>query len=323
VNVLQVERLKKTFQRAGLWRALGPGVRAVDDISFELGEGETLAIVGESGSGKSTTARLVLRLIEPDAGRIRLLDQDITTMSGSEMRGMRRHMQMVFQDPFASLNPRMKIGETVGEGLRVHAPQLNRDQRRDKVVEVLMKCGMSEEAVDRYPHQFSGGQRQRIGIARSLAVSPKLLVLDEPVSALDVSIQAQILNLLRDLQAEQSLAYLFISHDLSVVKQIADRVAVMFAGRIVEAGSVADVFNQTAHPYTGALMKARPVDHPGQREQHGDAPMRDVEAVAGSGCPYRLRCPFAETDCQTFDGRIHDGDHPVACIHPLSGFIHK
>jgi len=317
VIILEVEGLVKTFQRGGLWRSSGPGIKAVDRVSFHLGEGETLAIVGESGSGKSTTARLVLRLIEADAGKIHLLGQNITRMRGGEMRRIRRYMQMVFQDPFASLNPRMKIVETVGEGLRVHAPEMNRSQRRDRVSAVLARCGMTDDSLDRYPHQFSGGQRQRIGIARSLAVSPKLLVLDEPVSALDVSIQAQILNLLHDLQSEQNLAYLFISHDLSVVKQIADRVMVMFAGRIVEAGSVSEVFSQTAHPYTRALMLARPVNHPAQREQHEGIPIKDVEAVAQSGCAYRLRCPFADVDCQTYDGRVHDGDHPVACIHPL------
>jgi oligopeptide/dipeptide ABC transporter ATP-binding protein len=318
MNILRVKNLEKSFSRDGLWRRSGPVVRAVDHVSFDVSEGETLAIVGESGSGKSTTARLILRLIEPDGGQIILLDRDITNLRGKEMRRMRRHMQMVFQDPFASLNPRMKIGETVGEGLRVHAPELTRAQRREKVAEILAKCGIGNEALDRYPHQFSGGQRQRIGIARSLAVSPKLLVLDEPVSALDVSIQAQILNLLRDLQQEHNLAYLFISHDLSVVRQVADRVAVMFSGRIVEAGRIEEVFNRPKHPYTYALLKAKPVDHPSQREKRADIPMKDVEIVASSGCPYRLRCPRAEQDCQDYDGGLFNGAHQAACIHPLN-----
>ncbi len=318
MNVLSVEKLEKSFRRGGLWGKRSPDVRAVDRVSFELDGGETLAIVGESGSGKSTTARLVLRLIEPDSGQIRLLDQDITNMQGKALRSIRRHMQMVFQDPFASLNPRMKIRETVGEGLRVHAPEMNKLQRLEKVTEVLAKCGIGEDALNRYPHQFSGGQRQRIGIARSLAVSPKLLVLDEPVSALDVSIQAQILNLLSQLQSEQNLAYLFISHDLSVVKQVADKVAVMFSGQIVEAGSVENVFSKPRHPYTHALLEARPVNHPKQRNAGTDVPAQDIEAVANSGCPYRLRCPQAKVDCRGYAGNLLDGAHEVACIHPLN-----
>ncbi|MFQ5355057.1 MAG: ABC transporter ATP-binding protein [Mariprofundaceae bacterium] len=318
MSVLSVENLEKSFRRGGLWGRKSPDIRAVDRVSFELDGGETLAIVGESGSGKSTTARLVLRLIEPDAGQIRLLDQDITSMQGKALRSVRRHMQMVFQDPFAPLNPRMKIRETVGEGLRVHAPELNKSQRLEKVADVLAKCGIGEVALNRYPHQFSGGQRQRIGIARSLAVSPKLLVLDEPVSALDVSIQAQILNLLRQLQSEQNLAYLFISHDLSVVKQVADRAAVMFSGKVVEAGRVEDVFSRPKHPYTRALLEARPVNHPKQRDSSADMPAQDIEAVAIGGCPYRLRCSQAKVDCKDYVGDLFDGAHKVACIHPLN-----
>jgi len=316
MNLLTAEGLCKSFRSGGTWGGKTHVTRAVEDVSFSIAEGETLAIVGESGSGKSTTARMVMRLIDADAGKVALLGNDITRLKGSPLRAMRRHMQMVFQDPFASLNPRMNIAETVGEGLRVHARDLNARQRRERVVDVLERCGMGCETMDRYPHQFSGGQRQRIGIARALAVSPRLLVLDEPVSALDVSVQAQILNLLSDLQEEQNLSYLFISHDLSVVKHVADRVAVMFAGRIVEQGCAEDVYTQPRHPYTRALLDARPVEHPSRRKKDAAAAVRNEEPVAGSGCAFRLRCSFAQSDCRQFDGRISDGDHGVACLHP-------
>ena len=266
MSVLKVENLTKSFRRGGLW---GGGVshKAVDDVSFTLGAGETLAIVGESGSGKSTTARLAMRLLEADEGSVHLLGEDITLVSGKELRIKRKDIQMVFQDPFASLNPRMKIVETVGEGLRVHWPEMSRQQRREKVAETLALCGIGEEALDRYPHQFSGGQRQRVGIARALIVEPKVLVLDEPVSALDVSVQAQILNLLKKIQAERNLSYLFISHDLSVVRHIADRVLVMLEGSVVEQGAVADLFANPQHVYTQNLLAARPINHPRERQQ--------------------------------------------------------
>jgi len=316
MSLLTVKGLCKSFH-AGSWSGKDHITRAVDDVSFGIKEGETLAIVGESGSGKSTTARIVMRLLAADAGSIALMGEDITHLKGKSLRSMRKHMQMVFQDPFASLNPRMRIEETVGEGLRVHVPELNTKQRREKVVEVLVQCGMSSEALNRYPHQFSGGQRQRIGIARALAVSPRLLVLDEPVSALDVSVQAQILNLLGKLQNEQKLAYLFISHDLSVVKQVADKVAVMFAGRIVEQGRVEDVYTQPKHPYTRALLDARPVEHPAKRRKQGDYAVRNEETIAKSGCSFRLRCPYAQQDCEAFDGELSGDEHAFACLHPL------
>jgi len=329
MSLLKVEGLKKSFSSGGMWSGSGKQTHAVDDVSFNLGRGETLAIVGESGSGKSTTARLVMRLLDADAGRISLLGEDVTRLKGSALRKKRRHMQMVFQDPFASLNPRMKVGESVGEGLRVHAPQLSAAERRSKAGDMLVRCGMDGSVMDRYPHQFSGGQRQRIGIARALAVSPDLLVLDEPVSALDVSVQAQILNLLADLQQEHQLAYLFISHDLSVVSHVADRVAVMFAGRIVEQGSVQTVYGQPLHPYTRELLDARPVAHPSLRHADGEGIVRSDAGVADSGCLFRLRCSFAESDCAGFEGALSphgsssdtssdpaDG-HRVACLHPL------
>jgi oligopeptide/dipeptide ABC transporter ATP-binding protein len=317
MTVLKAEGLSKSFRRGGLWGG-GSIHKAVDDVSFELKSGETLAIVGESGSGKSTTARIAMRLLESDGGAVHLLGEEITAVKGQPLRNLRKNIQMVFQDPFASLNPRMKVVETVGEGLRVHYPELSKAERRVRVAEVLQQCGMGEEALDRYPHQFSGGQRQRIGIARALIVEPKVLVLDEPVSALDVSVQAQILNLLKEIQVERNLAYLFISHDLSVVRHIADRVAVMFAGRVVEQGTVAEVFEHSRHPYTRMLLAARPIDHPAERKGNPEVAEAN-EGVAESGCPFRLRCSNAEDDCAAFDGSNQSSDiaHSYACLHPI------
>jgi len=316
VSVLSVNNLSKTFSAGGMFRAIGKAKRAVDDVSFVLDAGETLAIVGESGSGKSTTARLAMRLLQADAGTIAWHGEDVSKLKGKALRQRRNHIQMVFQDPFASLNPRMKIWQTIAEGLRVHQPALSAAQRREQVAATMQLCGLDISAMDRYPHQFSGGQRQRIGIARALIVAPAVLVLDEPVSALDVSVQAQILNLLKALQQDKGLAYLFISHDLSVVSHIADRVAVMFAGRIVEAGPVADVFAHPQHPYTRALLDARPIIHPSQRQhklqEHID---QSGEGMADQGCAYQPRCPFAAADCASFDGQLNS--HGCACLHPI------
>ncbi|MBL4759294.1 MAG: ABC transporter ATP-binding protein [Mariprofundaceae bacterium] len=317
MSVLEVRGLNKTFAAGGMFRSIGKDKKAVNDVSFSLEAGETLAIVGESGSGKSTTARLAMRLLSPDSGSITWGNDDVSNMGGKALRTRRSHIQMVFQDPFASLNPRMKIWQTVAEGLRVHQPQLSTAQRRDKVAETLSLCGLDAGSIlDRYPHQFSGGQRQRIGIARALIVEPKVLALDEPVSALDVSVQAQILNLLKELQAAKGLAYLFISHDLSVVRHIADRVAVMFAGRIVEQGLCADVFEHPRHPYTRALLDARPISHPSER-QHNSREGATTEAIAATGCAYRSRCPQAKSDCADFDGSLNA--QGFACLHPLQG----
>ncbi len=318
MSVLRADRLSKSFRRGGLWGA-GISHKAVDSVTFALKEGETLAIVGESGSGKSTTARMVMRLLEADEGSVHLLGEEITSATGKELRMLRKDIQMVFQDPFASLNPRMKIVETVGEGLRVHHPEMNRQQRRKKVAETLAHCGIGEEALDRYPHQFSGGQRQRVGIARALIVEPKVLVLDEPVSALDVSVQAQILNLLKRIQQERNLSYLFISHDLSVVRHVADRVAVMFAGSVVEQGAVEAVFETPRHPYTKMLLAARPIAHPNQRQGDNGNGDLDRESVADSGCAFRLRCPFVQDDCTGFEVSIQsdESEHTFACLHPL------
>lgn len=312
---LRVEALGKIFRPTGLLRAIGSEKRAVDNVSFSLNAGETLAIVGESGSGKSTTARLAMRLLDPSQGRIFWDEEEVGVLRGRELRKRRRHIQMVFQDPFASLNPRMRIWQSVAEGLRVHQPGLSRAARRDRVAETLNLCGLDASSMDRYPHQFSGGQRQRIGIARALIVEPRVLVLDEPVSALDVSVQAQILNLLKDIQRERQLAYLFISHDLSVVRHIADRIAVMFAGRIVEQGSSASIFSSPAHPYTEALLRARPIAHPSQRS-HELMPPGGEEGVAESGCAFRSRCAYVSEGCDGFDNRLRDDR--VACLYPLT-----
>ncbi len=316
--VLRARSVGKVFSAGGFFRAIGKDKHAVAEVSFDLHAGETLAIVGESGSGKSTTARLVMRLLQCSDGQVFWHEDEVTNLSAHALRPMRRHIQMVFQDPFASLNPRMKIWQSVAEGLRVHQPELSREARRDKVAETLNLCGLDEGGMDRYPHQFSGGQRQRIGIARALIVEPKVLVLDEPVSALDVSVQAQILNLLKDIQAKSDLAYLFISHDLSVVRHIADRIAVMFGGRVVEQGRAAEVFASPRHPYTEALLLARPITHPAERSQAAD-PMGADEGLAESGCAFRPRCAYARDDCAGFDNRLRE--ESVACLHPLRSHL--
>jgi len=266
--ILEAELLRKRFGQRSGWLGMGgeAGQEAVAGVSLAVHAGETVAIVGESGCGKSTTARMVMRLLQPDHGRVLWQGEDITHRSARSLRPLRSLVQMVFQDPFASLNPRMTIENSVAEGLRVHQPDLNRQQRRQRTAEILAQCGLDAAVMGRYPHQFSGGQRQRIGIARALIVEPKALVLDEPVSALDVSVQAQILNLLSDLQNKYQLGYLFISHDLSVVRHIADRVLVMFHGMIVEQGATEELFANPQHDYTRSLLAAKPVLHPSQRE---------------------------------------------------------
>jgi len=319
MSLVRVEGLEKRFGRGGFF-GRGRETPAVDGVSFSLDRGETLALVGESGSGKSTTARLVMRLLAPDAGRIEWNGRDVTRLPARKLRPLRRFIQMVFQDPFASLNPRMRIGETVGEGLAIHEPGLGRDARRRRVGEALERCGLSAEAMDRYPHQFSGGQRQRIGIARALIVEPRVLVLDEPVSALDVSVQAQILNLLADIQRERGLSYLFISHDLSVVRHVADRVAVMYAGRIVELAPAEHLFRRPRHPYTRALLDARPALSPaGRREAGEEVPPENHGEPATSGCSYRLRCPRAVEACGETEPGLTGSEHAHACLNPLAG----
>ncbi len=290
-------------------------VRAVDGLSFRLERGETLALVGERGCGKSTTARLVLRLIEPSAGTVRFEGEDITSMSGAALRRLRRRMQIVFQDPFASLNPRMTVGQILDEPLTVHRIG-DRDSRRARVAELLGLVGLAPYHAQRYPHEFSGGQRQRIGIARALAVEPALVVCDEPVSALDVSIQAQVVNLLKDLQIRLGLSYLFIAHDLAVVKHVADRVAVMYLGRIVEIGPKAEMFANPRHPYTRVLLAAIPRPDPHRKLARqvagGDVPS---PADIPPGCRFQTRCGFAIERCRTEDPALREQSpgHLSAC----------
>jgi oligopeptide transport system ATP-binding protein len=298
--LLAVEGLSKHFPaRTTLFGRATGVMRAVDAVSFSIGRGETLALVGESGCGKSTTARLVLRLLEPTAGRIRFRERDVTRLAGEELRGVRRGMNIVFQDPFSSLDPRMTVEEIVAEPLVAHAIG-NRRSRRARVLELLSLVGLSDSQARRHPHEFSGGQRQRIGIARALAANPALVVCDEPVSALDVSIQAQIVNLLQDLQARLGLSYLFIAHDLAVVKHIADRVAVMYLGRIVEIAPKDVLFADPRHPYTRTLLAAIPRPDPYRRDARELRPAEPTKVQAtDAGCPFLPRCAFAVARCGT------------------------
>ncbi len=320
--LLEVRGLKKYFPvRRGVFRRIVGWVKAVDDVDFFIQEGETLGLVGESGCGKTTTGRTILRLIEPTAGEILFRSKrlgrvvDIAKMKQREMKPLRREMQIIFQDPYSSLNPRMTVGDIVGEPLVVHRVARGKEKER-KVVELLQAVGLKPEHMRRYPHEFSGGQRQRIGIARALALDPQLIVCDEPVSALDVSIQAQVLNLLEDLQDEFHLTYLFIAHDLSVVKHISDRVAVMYLGKIVELAETEELFTHPMHPYTEALLSAVPVPDPDYKKERillqGDVPS---PINPPPGCYFHPRCSYAKEICSKEAPKFVDmgGDHYVAC----------
>ncbi|WLR51266.1 dipeptide ABC transporter ATP-binding protein [Bacillus tianshenii] len=314
--LLKVDNLKKHFPITGgvLQRQIGQ-VKAVDGLSFTVNKGETLGIVGESGCGKSTTGRLLLRLLEPTEGSISFDNQEITDLSSSEMRKMRREMQMVFQDPFASLNPRHTVERILEEPLIVHGMG-NAKERKKKVRELLEVVGLSSYHAKRYPHQFSGGQRQRVGIARALMTRPKLIIADEPVSALDVSIQSQVLNLLEDLQKEFNLTYIFIAHDLGVVRHISDRVAVMYLGRMVELADSEDLYSKPMHPYTQALLSAVPIPDP-EYQQEREYLTGDIPSPANppQGCAFHTRCSQCMDICKTErpEFRELEDGHYVAC----------
>src|SRR6476469_4273835 len=325
--MLTVENLEKHFPitRGIIFQKEIGRVRAVDGVSFEVNKGETLGVVGESGCGKSTMARCVMRLLEPTSCRFQFFVRDITKLSRADMRPIRREMMMIFQDPYASLNPRKRVGFIVAEALEVHKLGTPAEVKR-RVQELLEIVGLNPEHYNRFPHEFSGGQRQRIGVARALAISPKLIVCDEPVSALDVSVQAQILNLLEDLQQEFGLTYIFIAHDLNVVRHISDRVLVMYLGKIVELAPKAELYEQPKHPYTGALLSAVPIADPDRGRARKPVVLEgDVPSPLNppSACNFRPRCPrFQEGHCDVEEPPLYSfgAEHVAACHYPLESW---
>ena len=301
MSLLEVKNLKVHFPiRHGLFSHVRESVKAVDGVSFKIAPGETLGLVGESGCGKSTLGRAIMRLVEPTAGEVFLNGENLMHLNGATLRARRRKFQMIFQDPFGSLNPRMTVEDVVGEALDIHQLTDSKKARKKRIAELLKAVGLDPAYAQRYPHEFSGGQRQRIGIARALAVEPELIVCDEPVSALDVSVQAQIINLLRDLQQQRGMAYLFIAHDLAVVEHISRRVMVMYLGKIVEQADAKDIIRAPRHPYTQALISAIPEMDPDTKQQRiilpGDVPS---PIHPPGGCPFHPRCPIAEARCKT------------------------
>ncbi|GLX70115.1 ABC transporter ATP-binding protein [Paenibacillus glycanilyticus] len=300
--LVKVNNLRKYFNLGG-----GNILKAVNEIDFSIARGETVGVVGESGCGKSTAGRTILRLYEPTSGNVTFNGEDIYKMKGAKLKQMRRDMQMIFQDPYASLNPRMTITDVIGEALDIHGLAGSRAERKRKVEDLLDLVGLNPDHATRYPHEFSGGQRQRIGIARALAVDPKFIIADEPISALDVSIQAQVVNLMQDLQRKMGLTYLFIAHDLSMVKHISDRVAVMYLGKIVELAESSELYSSPAHPYTRALLSANPIPDPeieATRERivlAGDLPS---PINPPTGCQFHTRCPMATEKCKTDEPKL-------------------
>jgi len=314
--LVKVDSLKKYYpvKRGLLYRVVG-WIKAVDGVSLKIEKGKTLGLVGESGCGKTTLGRSILRLLKPDSGKVFFREREITGLSAGQMRRLREDMQIVFQDPFGSLDPRFTVSRIVGEGLRVFKP-LSRREIEEKVRGLLETVGLPDNAINRYPHEFSGGQRQRIGIARAISLDPSFLVLDEPVSSLDVSVQAQIINLLYDLQEKLGLAYLFITHDLNVIKQVSDDVAVMYLGKVVEKAANTELFAQPQHPYTRALLSAVPVTDPSQRKERA---LLKGEVASGlnppSGCQFRMRCPHAMEICSRQEPLLKEISlgHSAAC----------
>lgn len=322
--ILEVKDLKQHFPiKGGIFGRTVNHVKAVDGVNFSIYEGETVSIVGESGCGKSTTGRAILRLDEPTSGQILFQGTDILRKSKREMRPLRKDLQVIFQDPFASLNPRRTIGQTLEEAMGT-LNVLPKEKRKDRAIELLEQVGLKEEQIDRYPHEFSGGQRQRIGIARALAVQPKLIICDEAVSALDVSVQAQVLNLLKKLQQEYDLTYLFISHDLGVVRHISDRIIVMYLGKVVEMAEKKQLFERPLHPYTQALLSAIPEPNRKKRKERivlkGDVPSPINPPM---GCRFHTRCPLATDLCRNKEPefRMAESGHHVACHYPDASIL--